>query len=228
MWIKSGLLASLFLAGAGAQAMAAPYYDSLVSGATGGTSFNTESYAIAFTLSSSGGLSELELGLERTSSVADASGSIVITLNASNDGLPGSVIDTLATINDTLLAPSVASVVDITGLGVTGLSSGTTYWIEISKVGTATTRIEPLIDSSAPVFDSSPYLEATKTTGSFTASATPPEIALCASDDNSCPSTSDLPITLSINDVPEPASLAIFGSALLSMGWVRRRRGNKL
>jgi hypothetical protein len=228
MWIKSGLLASLFLAGAGAQAMAEPYYDSLVSGATGGASFNTESYAVAFSLSSPGGLSEVELDLERTSSIADATGSIVITLNASNDGLPGSVIDTLATIKDTSLAPAVASVVDITGLGVTGLSLGTTYWIEIAKVGTATTKIEPLIDGDAPVTDSSPYLEATKTSGSFTASATPPEIALCTSDDNSCASTTDLPIALSINDAPEPASLAIFGSGLLSMGWVRRRRGNKL
>jgi PEP-CTERM motif len=227
MWIKSSLLAILFLAGAGAQAMAAPTYDSLTSGAGTAASFNTESYAVAFSLSSPGGLSEIELELQRANAAGDSSGSVVITLNANDNGEPGSLINTLATIDDTSLAASVASIVDITGLGVTGLSSDTTYWIEIAKGGTSTTRIEPYTDKNAPLISNGPDLEATETTGSFSATSTPPEIALCISGDDSCASTTDLPITLSINEAPEPASLAIFGSGLLSIGWVRRRRRNK-
>lgn len=244
MLIKTFYTAGLLVLGSTIGASAGPspmFYESINSSTTPGLAFSGLNFAAAnsFRMGTATNLSEVEIALQRTSTFA-STGSVIITMNADN-GLagaldaPGAVLYTLYTLTDVSLgAASKKDLLDITNMGIVGLNSGTTYWIDMVRVGTVASKISVYTDASAPTVpagtNASDYYYTNQVAAAITSVAsTGPEIQMCLSSDNSCGSantgfiTNGTIFTTSQPSVPEPATLAILGSGFLGVGWFRHR-----
>jgi hypothetical protein len=179
-------------------------------------------------------LSDVEVLLQSTSE----SGSIVVTLwtNSGND--PGTQLDSIGTVQLSSIDTANPALVSFTNLGVTGgkvtnLTVGTEYWIEVGTpnspangsttnvLTTTSTYLTYGVASTAGAATDTDYFHGTGVGG------TNPLMAVCIDTDGSCISLQTASVTMNetpSSNTPEPASLAIIGSGLAVIGFLRRPR----
>lgn len=203
---SSVLIAFAFAVGLAANASADVLYDNLdaanngedpISSAEGGP------LADSFSTGSSGfSLAEAQI---LVSGDDTSSGSFTVSLLSDNSRSPGSLLETIGTVDDSSLTSSL-SVVDLLLSTPYSLAADTRYWIELSSTNDTTGLWGWSNDTSGPGV-AGEYFESggdvyPNVDGPF-------QMELSSSD---------------VSSVPEPASIAIFASGLLGLGIALRRR----
>jgi hypothetical protein len=205
------------LLGSTAMAHASPILDSIVASGETAKALGLRGAAESFVADSTG-IGDVELQLQRTGT---STGSIVITLNANGTNAPGAVLNTIATITASTI-PTTETLYDFYNLGITGLTAGTTYWIEVAKGSTGTASVNTFTNTATPAYGSA---NATYWAGSGSAT-TVPVLSTCVSDTNLCDVLHTPTVNYAFNQAtptPEPTTMAILGTGLVGLGWSRRR-----
>ena len=221
MFLRRTLSALLLVAGLGTSARASAILFSTL-GNPGDTAKLVPSTGVAESfVAASSGIGDLELAL---SAPAGATGSIVITIMSDANNRPKAVLDTIATLSETQVG-AVEGFYDFYNLSVNNLTAGSRYWIDVAKGSSAQTSVyttnsqpNPGTDSNAVTSGATNYWSGVRTGTSS------PLQTMCVSTDNSCDVTYT-PTALSINEAiaaPEPTALAMLGTGLIGLGWLRR------
>jgi hypothetical protein len=182
-------------------------YDNLGASSSGSDSTSTSGpLADSF---STGGLSflfsDLKLLLLGDNTSA---GFTSVRLLSDSSGNPGSLLDTLATIDDSALT-SAASVFDISSFAPITLAPNTRYWIQLTAPAHGTTSSNWAVssDTSGPGVAGEFF---SNTNGVFPNSEVPYQMAVRGT-----------PVTTA---VPVPMSITLFGTSLVGLvGLIRRR-----
>jgi len=178
-------------------------------------------------IADSAGIGDVELELAKTGTTT---GSLVITIETNNGGVPGTVVDTIATLPETSI-PSTETLFDFYNIALTTpLTPTTEYWLDVTKSGSVSSETFATTRGNASI--------ATSPTSYYRGSGsavTNSSMAVCISDDNSCDATNvalaadsfnEAPVSSPTN-TPEPASLALIGSGLIGIGFARRLKSSR-
>jgi hypothetical protein len=216
------ILASALLLGSQVSAHAELFNTIGVGGDTSRT-ISSGTSAESFVATSTG-LGDLELELSKTN--VASTGSVVITIRADTgtDRPAASVFDSVATISETLI-PTTESLFDVYNIALTNpLTIGTRYFLEVTTTGSNSASIYTTPDApTAGTASTSLVAGATDYSYSGGAGITSTLLMACVSADSSCLSFNGGVAYDTINEAPEPASMAILGTGLISLGWSRRR-----
>jgi hypothetical protein len=237
-WIPGIVL--LIGVGAAPDARAGVLVDTLP-GVSSGKTLNTSSILADESFTGATQVGDIALDVK---TAATTNGSMVITLWTDQGGGAGGLgikpttnLGTIATISEAAIkaaiganAEGLINISDINNLAfATGLTATNTYWVQVGITSGG---------SNLTVFTGP--TDKVGATSYYTASlqSSPPWLQVCISSDPSCvteiTTASNISwadgftgdgLTIAANfDAPEPATLAIFGSALTGLGLLRRRR----
>jgi hypothetical protein len=222
--------ASVIVTGFASTAHAGVLIDTLP-GTTGSRTLNSGSLTSSESFTGAQQLEDAALEVK----VAGTVGSMVLSLwtdvggGLNGQGVqPATDLGTIATISELAIKNAIGAtntegliyITNINNLGfATGLSSTATYWLQVGVSGTRPSNLSTLTGIT----------DAVGVTSYFTSTlvASPPFMQACISANGSCAAeiaTDGLTIAGTFNTpVPEPGSLAIFGTALAGCGLLRRR-----
>jgi hypothetical protein len=222
--------ASLIATGLAATAHAGVLLDTLP-GTTGSRILNSSSITSSESFTGAQQIDDAALEVK----VAGTVGSMVLSLWTDVGGgvgghgvQPATDLGTIATISELAIKNAIGAtntagliyITNINNLGfATGLNSAATYWLQVGVTGTHPNNLSTLTGATDAVGVTSYYTNALVTS--------PPFMQACISANGSCAAeiaTDGLTIAGTFNTpVPEPGSLAIFGTALAGCGLLRRR-----
>ncbi len=159
-----------------------------------------EVWAMQFTLTSSGFLTDVQIPLQDSGSTSD---NYAIKIAADSAGSPGTVLDSMPLTG----VPNTPTVEVVNSVSQPFLTAGTTYWIEVGALSPGATTSWFVADQ--PVSGGNETL---------------------SSDGGSHWNSPNFTSTQSAFEldggIPEPATFAIAGAGLLALAALRRRRAN--
>lgn len=221
--------AAIFLGMAGASANATLLVNTQPSSSTAAFGLNaTAKYAQSF-IAASTNLDELWVWMNQGST---NTGSIIFTLHADNAGVPDAA--TFASLGGPIAEtalPTTKNAIEIYNLGVTSLTIGDRYWIELTSYPEGSSASARWVARSFAGTNALTPIDPSTTMQFRTASVfTNNAFLLCASDgagDTSNCSTQGFGepyLAVDATPTPEPASIALLGAAVLGVGAIARRR----
>lgn len=170
--------------------------------------------------------------LEFVVSTSATSGSLLVTLwadSGTGSGPTGSAIATLASLSLSTIhgfgGSGAAGLVDLYNLqllsGASHLTSGNTYWIEYAAGASTALYLNSTVATGPTSYWKTALINSTPSGTAF--------LEQCVSTGNECQgSVFAFPTATSLSvSAPEPATLALLGSALTGIGLARRRQGKK-